>query len=480
MQAHRVSIPAFTLTNTCESNEDGATARRIESNIGSAHYYYRSTHKGHAQTVNINQMQLVVRKDGSPWAIACTYLLDRVTTEAGSASPSTLITIADDLAAFRRFLDEEQVDYKLFPRLKFARPTYWYHGSLMILIRSGAVALSTARRRIHSVMGFYRWLESERNFKPAHAMWNERDMFVKFDGHAGRQITRTVRSTDVRVRATVQDDPFDGEIRDGGRLKPLKIDAQKALIDVLIEVGNTEMTLLHLIAMFTGARIQSILTMKVLHVCNKKLVPANAEIPIPCGIGTGVDTKNDKQLVLFFPKWLYEICRTYAYSERAKKRRNRSENGDTIENYLFLSRLGSPLYVEKKDAESFDVNNSKRYSPNGGAVRVFIRETVLPRLRKRLGDDFRYKFHDLRATFGMNLTDTHLELVQRGEATLQEAREFVRTRMGHESSATTDLYLQYRQKMQLTRNIQEQYEAHLSDLMRTVTGHYAKDEYNNG
>jgi integrase len=397
---------------------------------------------------------------------------------AGSKVSATLITIADDLAAFRNFLVDENINYRSFPRLKFARPTYRYHGHLLIAVRSGAIAASTARRRLQTMIAFYRWLVAEEKFEPEHAMWRDRDLLVPFGGPKGSGIRRISGPADIGISRSTQSDPYSGEIQDGGRLRPLSIQEQKALIDTLIELRNTEMMLIHLIALFTGARTQTILTLKVSHFLGELPSSVSAEIPLPCGPGTEIDTKYDKPLVLFFPRWLYEMLRDYSFSDRAQTRRRRSTVGDEIENYLFLSRQGNPLYADKSSDQFFDANKLSRYTPNGAALRVFVRDRVLPRMRKLCGPKFHYKFHDLRATFGMNLTDTHVALVQRGEVTLHEAREFVRTRMGHESSATTDLYLQYRNRVKLVSKVQERYEAHLSGLIDSAKRGFGEVENN--
>lgn len=60
---------------------------------------------------------------------------------------------------------------------------------------------------------------------------------------------------------------------------------------------------------------------------------------------------------------------------------------------------------------------------------------------------FHYRIHDLRASFGMNITELLMELVQSGSITLNRARMTVKDLLWHESFATTDLYLNYRSQM---------------------------------
>lgn len=47
---------------------------------------------------------------------------------------------------------------------------------------------------------------------------------------------------------------------------------------------------------------------------------------------------------------------------------------------------------------------------------------------------------------------------------MHQAREFVKTRMGHASAATTDRYLQYRDNLKLVRHTADGYADHLTEL----------------
>jgi hypothetical protein len=64
----------------------------------------------------------------------------------------------------------------------------------------------------------------------------------------------------------------------------------------------------------------------------------------------------------------------------------------------------------------------------------------------------------------MNWTDHQLRLVELGQSTLHQAREFVRIRLGHNSSSVTDRYLQYRHNVKLARWAEEKHETHLRAL----------------
>lgn len=125
------------------------------------------------------------------------------------------------------------------------------------------------------------------------------------------------------------------------------------------------------------------------------------------------------------------------------------------------------MYQSKMDKRVFNPKNTLRYAKKGQPVRQFIRDYVLPLIRQQY-PDFHYQFHDTRATYGMNLTDQKLVEVARGETSLHEAREYVKTRMGHESSAITDRYLKYRGRLKLVRKANSKYDEHLRKLVDQV------------
>ena len=161
------------------------------------------------------------------------------------------------------------------------------------------------------------------------------------------------------------------------------------------------------------------------------------------------------------------MLQTYTLSQRARTRRERAAGGDHEDQYLFLSVRGSPLYRSKTDAQAFDASNTLRHAKVGQGVRQFITDYVIPWVRTNCkgAADFHYRFHDLRASFGMNLTEDQLALVSQGHITLAQAREYVKTRMGHESAATTDLYPNHRHNLKMVRQVNDDYADHLKSLV---------------
>jgi integrase len=411
-----------------------------------------------------NLFPLVLDSNGAPWAEATMYILSRLENSV-NPSMSTFKAIADDLAAFLRFIEETGVDWTDFSGKKLQRPTYRYRAEVWLAVTAGKLAASTGRRRMGTVIAFYQWLRNEGVLTLEHAPWIESDRYIEFKGSHGSRGYKKVTTTDLRISVPKQDDPYSQYINDGGKLRPLPEQEQRWLVDALAQIGNTELTLIHMVALLTGARIQTVLTLRVRHASLSQMLLDFDEVRLPVGPGTGVDTKNNKRLILHFPAWFHTKLAIYASSERAKSRRLRAPGGDHPDQYLFLSVRGMPLYESKVSGSTYNDGNTLRHNKDGQGVRQLIADYVIPHIRRNHDASFHYRFHDLRASFGMNLTDAQLKLVAAGKITLHEAREFVRTRMGHESAVITDGYLQHRGRLQFMRHVNDEYGEHLKNLV---------------
>ena len=473
--ARKIVLPYFVATEVASENEHGAIAVTIPKSalrLGGTYHVRPKRVAGESERRDgkprwvehrFNLFPVILDGMGVPWAEANIYLLSRL-EDTVMPVMSTYSSIADDLAAYRRFLDETQLDWLHFPSQKLSRPTYRYNGHLKLLVGAGEIAAATAKRRMGSVIGFYNWLKRENVLIPEHAPWKETDRYIDIKDRFGFSRLKKVVTTDVSIRVAKQDDPYDGTITDDGKLRPLTQEEQAWLIGALVCLRNTEMTLIHLMGLLTGARIQTILTFRIRHV-QLDLDDGQKELRLAVGPGTGIDTKWDKQMALHIPTWFYRMLSTYAHSDRARRRRERAAGGDSADQYLFLSARGNPLYRSKEASRAFDATNALRHAKLGQGVRQFITDYVIPHVGQQYGaKNFHYRFHDTRATFGMNLTDHQFTLIEQGKATLKSAREFVQIRMGHESSTTTDRYLQYRQSSKLVHRAGEEYESHLRRL----------------
>ena len=260
-------------------------------------------------------------------------------------------------------------------------------------------------------------------------------------------------TTDITIRVAKSEVALDDTIQDGGKLRPLSQQEQQWLLEALKSIGNLEMTLISLFMIATGARVQTVCTLRARHFTRplSPFVPATSGSGTiynqRCGPGTGIDTKGDVNKVLQIPKPVYLALRAYALSDRAKRRRLAGGN-DPGDQYLFVTQQGNPYYTAKDESLEFDPDLSSRNTQEGGTIRKFFTQQVIPYIRKHHQSTFHMRPHDLRATFGMNHTDIQMAFVKTGKTTLTKARNIVRQLMWHQSGETTDLYLDYRERIE--------------------------------
>lgn len=400
---------------------------------------------------------VVVNASGIPWTPCTLYLLSKL-KNFELPNYKTLTSIANDLLSYKRFLDEMQIAYDSFPRRKLLRPTYRYKAYLIEKISVGELRISTARRKIGRVVYFYRWLLEENIISIEHDAWRENDLSISFRGDFGFNLFKTVSSTDLHIKDQVQHHPE--YIYDGGKLSPLSVTAQKELAYHLKLIGNTEMTLIFLIALTSGARLQSACTIRIEDIRDGGYDTELEAIRI--GRHSLIDSKFKKSQNILLPRWLMTKLRVYSESPRARRRRAVSKH--YIENksaqYLFLTKSGKPYYISEKDP----LISSYRYPPKGEAVRKFLSKTLKAssELSKELKN---FRFHDLRATFGLNLVEQLSESVSHGSLSKLDILMIVKERMGHSRIETTEGYLNYKLNKKEVLKTQKAYEDYLRELI---------------
>ena len=201
---------------------------------------------------NFLHFPLLINNNGSLWRHGNLYLLSKL-KQYKKPSPKTLDSIANDLKYFKRWCDDEDIDYLSAPR-KVLRPTYLYRAYLDKHIGEGEGKISpnTVKRRIGSVINFYRYLIEEEGIKFKFPLWEEGLASINYKDRQGFGQSKEVITTDIgSVPSTSNPDLFDDAIEDGGRLHPILQDDQKVLIQTLKNIGNREMLLGFLISLIT-------------------------------------------------------------------------------------------------------------------------------------------------------------------------------------------------------------------------------------
>ncbi|MCL4667843.1 hypothetical protein [Burkholderia pseudomallei] len=466
----RVILPKLILGEVCNPADDGATERVVNLATGPFRYFFRPYSAlpralRDRRTSSFNHASAVVDTDGAPWHEACAYLTHIINAAGMPAiGIDNALSAGSDLAAFMRFLKETKTDFQTFPAFEPARPTYKYHAYLVDLAERKVIEQSVARRRMLTVIGMYDWLMKKRLLLPEYPPWEEKTISVGFESRTGSFMLKERRTTDLRIKAVPPNSPYDDHIADGGKLRPLPELEQEVLLKTLQYSDNVEARFLHILMLDTCARTQTAFTLRARHF----MEPIEDDIPevgIPAGPGTSVDTKGSKPATLYVSGWLYRRLCVYANSPRAEARRRRSKVNPR-DPYLFLTNRGTPYYESVEDRSTFDPDEEGAVARQGGGLRQFIHDWMLPRMRQQLGSNYRYRAQDLRATGGMNMTTAQLALVEAKVKTLAQARRYVQARMWHEHGETTDRYLGFKYLREYFHGMQHQYESHLETLMK--------------
>ncbi len=472
MTARRTTIRLLALTEVVDRDTPGSTPVSITAPEGGTIYHTvpladpdtggRRDARPRWIADTFPLFPVIRLADGAPWAEANVWLVDMMESKS-SPNMLTFANIADDLVAFRRYLDDECVDWLVFPVNKRQRPTYRYSASIRLAVQAGELSPGVARRRMGAVVRFYRWLMTEAGFRPANAPWVESERFIAFKDQKGFSSVIEVKTTDLSISGRRAEDPWDDHIQDGGRLRPLPSSEQSVLLESLTALGNTEMTLIHLFALLTGARIQTVLTVRAKHVMREPGEFHGDDIRLACGPGTGIDTKGGVKGVLHLPRGFYERLYIYMHSDRARKRRRLADGDDHPDQPLFLSHRGAPLYEDRTSRSPVSTGpRVRRHVKTGQAVRQFIRDELLPIMRARLGNPrYEFSFHDMRATFGLNMVDSMTANGTKYTRALDQLRQL----MWHVQPSTSERYLAYRDNRKLFDAVQDSWGAHLSTLV---------------
>lgn len=410
---------------------------------------------------SLPKITIVLNPDGTIWQRGTLYLLSRA-LDYIPIQPETIDSIASDLVDFRNALLEEKLDYQVFPLNIMKRPTYAYCSILneRAKHKSGA---DVEKRRISSVRKMYKWLKMEdRSFRPEYPMWVDEIRQISYEDAEGNKVWKEVVTTDLIIKHTSGEDL--DSIDDGGKLRPLCANDLDLLLRALSDDGNTEMLLICAIALTSGARIQTVLTLRVENICVHTHKPDRL-IPTKCGSGRNVETKRNKPLTIFIPFWLHQHLSIYVTSKRYLDRLSRSGYSTDGTNYIFITQSGRPYYMSRSDP-NYSINEQ---AINGGAVRVFV-----SRLKEKMlvdyGRSIDFKFHDLRATFGMNLFKDLMVQVDSGKRSLSSALNYLRKRMSHSSLVTTMRYFRYYEDEGMAYEVQTIFEKKIAAMMHGTAG----------
>jgi integrase len=470
----KVLLPVFQLSELTDQDDPRGIKRTIKQGKGHSAltYCFRFVwDEVEGRGYNYNLFPVVLDRSSVPWALGTLFILAQLKGETLPVM-ATFHTRADDLGTFKEWLDSQDNPEDLlfnFPKPKLRRTTYRYRGFLQRQIQAREIATTTARRRMGTLTSFYKWLIQNKVFTPEYPTWEGKKYQLSFMKGDGQRLSKTVVGTDLNIPAAKAEHDFDGTIEDGGKLRPLTEKEQDWLIEAAETKGNSECLLLQLFMLGTGARIESACTLRARHFSNpaprysKGLTGEGEVYRLKAGPGTGIETKDSKSGTFQVPRVLYDLLHTYAISKRAALRRKRyvAKHGEHPDIYLFVTQQGNPYYMSKEESQRFNPKLRRRYAQNGQPLRQFITDQAIPYVRQNYEKSFFYRPHDLRASFGMNMTEELTKQVEEGKITLHKVRLIVKDLMWHTSGATTDQYLDYKKNIDVLYKAINGYGEHL-------------------
>jgi len=415
------------------------------------------------------EFPVIIQGDGNPSEIFNLYLLKKL-QQTVQYDFKTFAFIAHQLVDFQRFLEDEQLDCLKFHKLKQLNAIFQYRTRLIDQANAGLISASSARSRINAVVNFYRFLVTEDLVDHQRYGLPFQDVYkyITVDNEFGARRKMAIKSHDLAIHVPVKAQNSE-VIKDHGVLSPLSVESQAVILKAL-QKSSREYQLMFYLALFTGARLQTICTLRIRCLLNRES-DSYGFIRLPVGAGTGIDTKFQKPMTLLIPNWLAQDLKIYINSEQARQRRNKSNYGDSDENYVFLTKLGTPFYTSKAEQQELtekikasDSFETRLKTYEGEAVRSYLKMVLLPEIRLIDPQFQSFKFHDLRASFGMNLLESQLQHLPEGHSAMT-AVEYVQARMGHTNISTTLQYLNYKSRLEWRSKIQHEYE---SSLMKYV------------
>lgn len=347
---------------------------------------------------------------GDAWTEANLWALERASHP--QADPETIKSLMKHLHAYAQFLEREQLDWRHFPIRLAERSLVRFRGHLLEQVRQGGLASSTARARMATVIQFYRYAEAHGFVGAESPLWTDRTVVVRYFDAAGFKRAMVRVSSDLSIPNRARPG---AALEDG--LTPLRTEHMEELLRFSAEHAPQELHLMLLTAFFTGARLETVLTMGVRNLEQAHPDPFMRGFwLLRVGPGSGVETKFDVKGDLLVPDFLLNELKAYAHSTKRLLRESKAAPAERLR--LFLT-------VHGKAYESASI----------ARLMTDLRRSAVAAGLRFMGQ---FKFHQTRATYG-----TWLMRLALSATTEANAVALVRSAMLHKHEATTFKYVRF-------------------------------------
>lgn len=350
--------------------------------------------------------------DGEPWQEANKYALYRYYDL--SKDIKTVNREMFHLARYADWLEKSGLHWLHFPKKKSERCLFKFRGYLIEQRDEGLLASSTTSQVMNAVTAFYCWASVNKYTTERSSLFDEKSKAISFFDKVGFRRTMSVVSSELsipnRSRTGVR-------LEDG--LTPISQASSLVLMNHLANQGNYELYLMAKVALQTGCRHETITTLNIRAI--QAAYPDHSLrniMRVKVGPGTGVDTKFDVSGEVYFPSALIRELIDYYNSAEAILRRSKAHI--SLQKNIFITSHGN------------------RYtSQTFGTLMHRLKHELIEHGYSEFG---RFKFHQLRATFGTMLMRSILKTNQMSSL---NAIEFVQDAMLHKQASTTWKYIKF-------------------------------------
>lgn len=423
----------------------GSNAQELEGDP--TRVFYQVDEVGGEGSRNLFNFPYLLHANGEPWHEANDYLLSLMRDKA----PVNLRTDdvrrrASKLLDYLLYCEDNDLDWLDFSGVRPSlRPTYkyFYH-----LINDGARSNQVVNQYTSVVYQFYKYIAEHWHVLDMKRVDTVKQVKILVETRRGTKIVDAEKRSQTRRSAPPKPVPLGFVREDGEDLRPLSNIELRVFLETIGSEAewSTVERLILFSSLMTGARKQSVLTIRLKHLEEfaEGRLRNDATYELRAGPRTGIDTKFDKPQTLYFPKQLADELTTLARSPLMKSRRAKFKSRlsaeypglimDERDIYLFLSDQGNTYYMATSDPRYQVVK-----SPQAGQVTDTIKRKLVDRTPDSFPKDFTY--HWLRATFAYQLYQRLQILVKNGALKPGEDIDFIQHRMHHESRQTTENYL---------------------------------------
>lgn len=398
---------------------------------------------------------IVSEETGLPFLLACNFLFHRYQfNKTGREAPTTATIRAQayHLAHMLNFFykHRDEFDYLNFKYpLESQRPAYKYWQFLRTEIANCNLSRDNARLHQSTSAHFFKWVFDKGLIDQKANLWAEET--VNRTIHMGLRgvITKQTIRPKQAIKSSRKKPILSNVIYDGGEpLRPLNNQEQKILASALKAVAPPWLKYLSIVSLSTGARLGTVGTIREKHIPElKKQIQMGVITPYldAGGAETLIQTKHDKHLRVYFPRFLIEYLDIYMNSNARKKDLKKAEsNGlrfkDKSHQHVFINQRGNHVYHSKFNIDLIENWIPPSTTPGSGATH-FVNDVLKPEMQK-LGYVGDFRFHFLRATFGMNFLKGNYRHNMANEE-LNKLLDELKDLMGHLDIATTQSYLNY-------------------------------------